>query len=121
MGAESGDGREVRAARNQAIFRAVNEQMAELTSLVGAAAEVRTIACECANVECVDSVEIAPGEYEAVRREPRRFVVRPGHLFPDVERVVSENDRFVVVEKVGLAGEVAQSDAQRVIPRKGRL
>ena len=52
-------------------------------------------------------------EYEALRSEPNRFAVRPGHVFPEVERIVSENDRFAVVEKVRLAGEVAAAHNPR--------
>jgi hypothetical protein len=43
----------------------------------------------------------------AVRSSPRRFVVLRGHIVPGVEEVVSENDGYVVVEKLGAAGELA--------------
>ena len=113
MEAASSEEREVRAARNQAMFRAVNEQMAELNAALGSMADIRTIACECADTGCVDMLEIEPGEYEAVRSAPNRFAVRPRHVFPEVERVVSENDRFAVVEKLRLAAEVAAAHDPR--------
>jgi hypothetical protein len=34
-------------------------------------------------------------------------VVRPGHSIPRTERVVNEQDRYVVVVKLGEAAEVA--------------
>jgi hypothetical protein len=37
--------------------------------------------------------------YEAVRANPRRFVLRPGHEIVDAEDVVERSARFVVVEK----------------------
>jgi hypothetical protein len=43
-----------------------------------------------------------------VRAEPRRFVVRAGHVLPDVEKLVRETQQWVVVEKVDTAGEVAE-------------
>src|SRR4051794_14692070 len=93
---------EVRAARNQALFRAVNRQLEVL-----AATEPLPIACACADTSCVEMVLIKRDEHAEVRRNPRHFVVLPGHVYPDVEDVVSESDSYVVVEKRADAGEVA--------------
>jgi hypothetical protein len=38
-------------------------------------------------------------EYEALRAEPTRFAVVPGHEVPDVERVVDRRPKYLVVEK----------------------
>jgi hypothetical protein len=48
-------------------------------------------------------------EYSSVRRMgPVFFIVTPGHEAADIERVVGgEADRFEVVEKQGVAAEVA--------------
>jgi hypothetical protein len=105
--------REVRAARNQSVFRAVNENMKELTATLIGMAETQTIACECADMTCVDTLQIERSEYEAVRSEPHRFAVHAGHVLPDVERVVLQNERFVVVEKVRVAAEVAAAHDPR--------
>ena len=53
-------------------------------------------------------IEIRPEDYAAVRAEPRHFAVLPGHIYPDVERVVREADGYVVVEKQGTAAEVVE-------------
>ena len=111
--ARPSDDREVRAARNQSVFRAVNEKMRQLTSTLSSMAESQTIACECADMTCVDTLLIERAEYEAVRSEPHRFAVRAGHVLPDVERVVSENERFVVVEKLRTAAAVAAAHDPR--------
>jgi len=102
------DGREVRAARNQALFRTVNEKMRGLNEAVAALAEKFTIACECADLTCVEMIEIDPSEYEAVRGEPRQFVVRRGHIYAEIESIVREGDGYLVVEKLAVAGEVAE-------------
>jgi hypothetical protein len=102
------DEREVRAARNQALFRAINEKLRALNETFATVTERFTIACECADTGCVEMIDIHPHEYLAVRAEPRHFVVRPGHIYPDVEDVVSEADGYVVVEKSGTAAEVAE-------------
>jgi hypothetical protein len=100
--------REVRAARNQSLFRSINERMESLNEAFESLTSTFAIACECADVTCVEMLEIEPQEYEAVRAEPRHFAVRPGHVYPDVEIVVREGHEYVVVEKVGVAGEVAE-------------
>jgi hypothetical protein len=48
-----------------------------------------------------------PIEDQAVRANGARFVVVDGHQLPGVEHVVGGNDRFLVVEKDGLAAEMA--------------
>jgi 5-bromo-4-chloroindolyl phosphate hydrolysis protein len=104
--------REVRAARNQALFRAVNKRLEEMNSEFEVMTETFTIACECADVNCVQMIDIRAEEYEAVRAEPRHFVVVSGHVYPDVEKVVGESDGYAVVEKIGAAGEEAETLAE---------
>jgi 5-bromo-4-chloroindolyl phosphate hydrolysis protein len=113
MEASSHEEREVRAARNQALFRAVNENLRRLNEAFASLAGTFTIACECADRNCLDMIEIEPREYLAVRAEPRHFAVLPEHVYPDVEVVVRESEGYVVVEKTAAAGEVSDSLAQQ--------
>jgi hypothetical protein len=109
--------REVRAARNQALFRALNERLRELNESFASLTGTFTITCECADGSCIEMVEIRPDDYLAIRAEPRHFAVLPGHVYPDVETVVRENDGYVVVEKLGEAADVARLLAE---PRETR-
>ena len=109
MGSSSHDEREVRAARNQSLFRAVNEKLRTLNVAFALVTETFTIACECADTDCFEMIEIHPHDYLAVRAEPRHFAVRPGHVYADVEVVVRESEEYVVVEKIGTAAEVAEA------------
>lgn len=93
------------AARNQVVFREVNQRMAELTRLFNKTGFSLMI-CECSDPACAESLEITPEEYEAVRANPARFVVRQGHELLEVERVVDGNGRYLVVEKRGAAAEI---------------
>jgi hypothetical protein len=99
-------------ARNQAVYRSVNVQIEALNNAfedaVGIGGEW---VCECADTKCAVLVSARLDEYEAVRRNPRAFIVSPGHVFPEVEYVVAENERFAVVEKVGAAAQVAEATA----------
>ena len=101
--------RELRAARNQSIFRAVNEQIQALHASFTAATEALTIACECHDTECIAMLAIAPSAYERVRSHPHRFAVLPGHVLPEVEEIVEEAAAYVVVEKIRAAAELAEA------------
>jgi hypothetical protein len=78
--------REERLGEIEALFREVNEQIASMTLV----------------------------EYEALRAEPTRFAVLPGHEVPDVERVLDRRPNYLVVEKVDDdAEEVARESDPR--------
>ena len=101
-------------ARNQVVFRDVNEHIAEITGEWGQTG-VSLFICECSNHECSEALEIVPGEYERVRGDGARFVIQDGHQLPQLERVVERHGRFLVVEKLGRAGSIARaSDPRRM-------
>jgi hypothetical protein len=97
-----------KAARNQVVFREVNERIAELTELVNETG-FNLFICECSDAACAESLELTREEYEAVRADPARFVVLDGHQMPEVERVVGGNGRYLVVETIGPAAEIAHA------------
>ena len=102
--------RQARAAKNQSLFRDVNEQIEKLHERFEreqARSEIAAFVCECANEHCTEQIGLSLDEYEAVRRIPTHFLVCRGHNIPEVERVVAEQDGFVVVEKFGVAGAAA--------------
>jgi hypothetical protein len=95
---------EIRAARNQALFRAVNE---EFRNARRASNPSRlTIACECADVDCVETIDVDVGRYAEIRRNATHFLVLPGHVYSEVEHVIAEDAHFVVVEKFGEAAQI---------------
>lgn len=96
------------AARNQVVFREVNQRIAELSALRNDLG-FNLLICECSDPACAVALEVTYAEYEAVRADPRRFVVLAGHEIPTIERIVDGNARFLVVEKVGAAAEVAEA------------
>ena len=63
--------------------------------------------CECASATCEQLVSLTVDEYEEVRKVPTHFVVARGHVDARVEIVVRETSRYQVVEKFGVAAEVA--------------
>lgn len=89
----------IKIARTEALFRDVNERIAETAERF----EVEDVqfVCECANPECTHRVILPPAEYEEVRREPARFVTVPGHgLGEPLERLVDDRGGYHVIEKI---------------------
>jgi len=99
-----------RAARNQSLYRSINEKVKELNQTFSEAgiADSEWI-CECADTDCTIRVAATLPEYEAVRSNPRTFIISPGHHYPQVERVLDQNDRFMTVEKIDHAGQIAET------------
>jgi hypothetical protein len=88
--------REERLAANEDLFRHVNERIAELTDTWGGQLD---LVCECADPACTQRIVLTVDEYERVRQNSHHFAVLPGHEIPDVEDVLTRNERYVVVEK----------------------
>ena len=96
MTTESIAKRQAHATRNQSLFRDVNEQIELVASSLSMFHEY---VCECASEGCCERMSLTHDEYEAVRRHPTRFAVKPGHELPDVERVVERHEGYFVVQK----------------------
>jgi hypothetical protein len=102
---------QTRAARNQALFRDVNERVEQLNEMFEQLTPFGTWTCECADLECIERIEMTIAEYEQLRQQPNRFAIFPheAHYYPEAERIVEETDRYWVVDKIGEAGKVASS------------
>jgi hypothetical protein len=106
----SADDREQRRkhqiARNEALFREVNERVDEVSG--GRSTEMTEFLCECGNAECTEAIALRDEEYERVRSDPLLFAIRPGHEIPDVEDVLDSNERFRIVRKHAGEGVIAR-------------
>src|SRR5436190_12572968 len=106
-------GREERVARNEAASREINERIEEAQQARSSDGHIRML-CECGLESCDRVLAITLQEYERVRSDPRHFVVVPDHVMEDVEFVVYETDRFMVVTKrEGTPAEVAREEDPR--------
>jgi len=100
-----------RISLNQSTFRDANEKI-EATAETVALLEPVPFICECADAACTAIIRLTLDEYEEVRQHPRRFVNSPGHERLAIEAgagvVVSNQDEYVLVDKVGVAGDIAE-------------
>ena len=106
-----------RRATTEALFRDVNERIAESTERFQG--DRTEFVCECSDPACTHRVSASLAEYEEVRDEPTTFLVVPGHEQDDIEFVVSDRGRFRIVEKVRAAVRrtVVRLDLRRRPPR----
>ena len=92
----------LRAARNQTLYRQVNERIEDLNEGFDAALSIGARwVCECADPECSEPMALTLDEYEELRSHPDRFAVVPGHVHETLERIVEAHEGYVVVEKLG--------------------
>jgi hypothetical protein len=99
------DSRQQRVAKNEALFRKVNERIEEVNSKLDNDG-LSDFLCECGDDDCTEPISLTLAEYEAIRRVPTYFAIAPGHESVDVEDIISTGDRYAVVEKH--AGEAAR-------------
>jgi hypothetical protein len=105
--------REERVAKNEAAAREINEQI-EAAHEQGAPSRYVRMVCECGQAACERVVAITPAEYAQARSRPQQFVVLREHVIHDLERIVSQTDRFVVVAKrEGTPADVAIEEDRR--------
>ena len=102
-----------RRATTEALFRDVNERIAE--SAERFEAPDTEFVCECADPNCTHRVAASLAEYEEVRDEPTTFLLLPGHEQGDIERVVADRGGFRIVDKVQ---ETVRRTVVRLDPRR---
>ena len=91
------EGEAEKIARTEALFREVNERIAETAERFEARGT--NFVCECADPACTHAVGTTLKEYERVREEGATFLLVPGHEDDRVEAVVEVADDHAVVEK----------------------
>jgi hypothetical protein len=108
------DDRETRVAKNEATFRATNREIERVAESVGEQADdTIDVICECGQPTCEELLPLTISEYDAIHQQRDRFVVAPGHVDEQIERVVTSGNRFVVVDKFGAAQDVAEAEERR--------
>ena len=84
-------------ARTEALFREVNERIAEAAERFDATET--SFVCECADPVCTERVETTLMQYERVRDDGDTFLLVPGHEDERIEAVVKSSNAHAVVEK----------------------
>jgi hypothetical protein len=103
----------LRRAKNEVFFRQHNERVqAALENLRDGARQdgehrhytdhddlLIHFFCECSDENCHQRIRLSSSEYRSIHAKRNRFVLVPGHEVLDIERVVTKNSNYEVVEK----------------------
>ena len=62
---------------------------------------------------CFERLWLTLAEYERIRQDGTHFLIADGHEDIEIEQVIAHHTEYVVVEKDGVAGLVAEDDNPR--------
>jgi hypothetical protein len=102
---------EERAARNEVLFRAANEKLQGKRQELDIDGRTPFL-CECADPTCTELIHLSLEQYEHVRSHANWFLIAEGHDAHEA-RTTEAHDGYVIVEKVGLAGRIAEEENPR--------
>ena len=92
-----------RQVRNEDMMRSVNDRIAALDKSAtewAAPDQQFEFQCECGKTSgCKGRVLMTLAEYERVRRQRDRFALVPGHESDEIEYIVEQDERYVIVDK----------------------
>jgi hypothetical protein len=83
---------------NRSLFREVNERIRDVSVDRWDGSPIGFL-CECDDPECVEVLDLAIADYDAIRSVPNRFILVRGHESPGVEGVVARSNGYLIVEK----------------------
>ena len=106
------EAREERLAKNESLFRTLNENIGGIASNLRGSEPFEFI-CECSTSDCFERLSLTLPEYERVRQDGTHFLLADGHQDIEIEQVIACYDQYVVVEKDGVAGLIAEDDDPR--------
>ena len=108
------DPRRARIARNESAFRALNDSLHASIHRDRGDSDFAGFVCECGDAECEVTVHLDMPTYESVRRDPRLFIIVPGHEESDAEDVVDGGEGYAIVRKHSdVAGLVDETHPRR--------
>jgi hypothetical protein len=106
--------RQDRVAQNEAMYRAVNREIQRASEEAGAGPNDQLeVICECGKEGCSMTLAMTITEYDEAHGQPDRFVVASGHEDPQIERIVTRKEHYVVVDKFGEAETVVEAEERR--------
>lgn len=97
-----------RAARHRTLVRDANERISTRPVTANHPDGTDHFSCECDDTACGEMVSLTHRQYESVRASPTRFLIVTDHEDPQIERLITENSRFAIVETLpGTASRIA--------------
>jgi hypothetical protein len=106
-----------RESEKQMRARDANESTAQTFAAAPAGRSVGSFVCECGDRGCTHVIGLTLEEYASVRAYATHFAISRDHENPESEQVITESERFTVIETVS---PEATKLARRSDPRWAR-
>ena len=81
----------------RALLRRVNDRICELTAAPRSPTASYSVMCECGEPGCVVRIAIEGDVYESIRGDGRSFLVAPGHVTANGDRVLVTGEAYSIV------------------------
>jgi hypothetical protein len=83
-----------RALQTEGFRREVNDAIATLNT-----EQASAFRCECADLECVETIEVSADDLLVLHSPPGYYAVLHGHEIPSVEDVIFVREPYLIVQK----------------------
>ena len=92
--------RKQRIVKNEQAFRDYNNRRLQGEDVPATDTEdLIPFMCECGDEDCIETLAVTAAQFTEAHSAPNLFLVKPGHVYPDVERVIGEQSTYAIVEK----------------------
>jgi hypothetical protein len=91
--------RETRRELNQLRFRKANERLHDAVEDEVQEAQPVPFLCECADDDCLGTVNVLLSQWEAVASQHNQFLMEPGHQHSEGEEVVGSVGQYEIARK----------------------
>ena len=91
--------RATRRELNQLRFRKANEVLHDAVEDQVQDPQAVPFLCECADDDCLGTVNVLLSEWEAVASQPNHFLMESGHQHSEGEEVVGSVDQYDIARK----------------------
>jgi anti-sigma B factor antagonist len=97
-----------RIIKNEQAFRDYNNRRLQVEDIAPTDdSELIPFVCECGDSDCIEALSVTAAEFVQAHAAPNLFLVKPGHVYPDVEKVIVEQPTYAIVAKHAAAVRAA--------------
>jgi hypothetical protein len=91
--------RNERREENQRQFQRLNQRLHDVVESQVPDATTVPFLCECADGRCRGSVDVSPGQWQAIAERPNYFLIIAGHPRTEGEEIMDTLGPYEIVEK----------------------
>jgi hypothetical protein len=95
---------ERRLVENEVVFKKLNQRLQKAIKAILDQVHTNEMEllfyCECSNLDCKERIKIPVEVYEKIHKRNDHFALKPGHEIGQMERIVSQTDDYLVVQKL---------------------